>query len=533
MDKAANEIILEFLQCCSEPVIQGMLTRGAGKFWFALPSHPEVSSILTHFCQHPTWPFRMSSVQHGAVLTEVALQPASSDWYQPSLVRIDLAADQLFNLGEVDVLYAIQTNGGDDNRPSVLVNSSDRVHYLSSEVFAFPIVTDQIRHTTLSFDKPITLYACKTSARDKIKGVSLCTIRMFGVQWTIDKNGYIIPALTSLAAVQGEALVSELVTAPAQEKPQVIDLVSILVPEEKWEVVSETPAPTVDASTATETEKETKITTIAAPTTEAEKLRLWYTMGVAVMDLRDGDTVFVVCGAPPGDTTTVLKATLIGDIQWSKQFHATFTVRLADAPTLSVTLEGTAGYPVGRPQLLPVSTRADAVTLVESRGLIVSATARLMPGVVVDRTSQQEQEWSLADMDPLTLLEKERIWARATVNLLHLEKGDTVFVRAGEMDKPCVLLKALVERDLEWNPQHDEDDLLTGWITVRLVETPCITVRLQFIAHYNRHEYPRVFPYHCRGNALRLAKSRNLVLGPKAALTFPGDSIVSVTPTQS
>ena len=529
MDKAASDIILEFLQRCSEPVVQGMLTKGGGKFWFTPPSHPEVASILTNFCQHPTWPFRMTSVQHGAVLTEVAMEPPTTDWFQPSLVRIDLAADQLFNLGDVDVLYAIKTSGGDDNRPSVLVNSTDRVHYLSSEVFAFPIVTDQIRYTTLSFDKPVTLYACKTSTGDKIKGVRLCTIRMFGVTWTIDKNGYIIPAVNSLAAIQEQPRVPE-VKAP------------VLVPEEKWEVVSETPAPTADASTETDTaEPETKTATvavattsatpIAAPTTEAEKLRLWYTMGIALMDLRDGDTVFVVSGALEGDTT-VVKATLVGDIQWSKQFNATFTVRLVDAPMLSVTMLGGAGYPIGRPLLLPVSTRADAITLVESRGFKVSDTARLMTAVVVDRTAQQEQELGLVDMDPLHPLEKWRIWATATVNLFHLEKGETVFVRTGDSDGPCALLEAIVERGVEWNLEHDEDDYTTGYITVRLVETQCITVRMQFIADYFKYEYPRIFPYHCRAAALRLAKSRNLVIGPKAALMFPGDSVVSVTPTQ-
>lgn len=529
MDKVANEIILEFLQRCSEPVVQGMLTKGGGKFWFTPSSHPEVESILTTFCQHPTWPFRTTSVQHGAVLTEVALQPPSSDWLEPMLVRIDLAAHQLFNLGEVDVLYAVKTNGG---RPSVLVNSTDRVHYLSSEVFDRPIVTGQIRYTTLSFDKPVTLYACKTSLRDKTKDAPLLTIRMFGVQWSVHSNGYIVPALTGPAAVQ--------------YKPPVLDLVSILVPEEKWEVVSETPETTAvpavtPTPTATDAQPETKTgtvtvattaptTPIVAPTTEAEKLRLWYTMGIAMMDLRDEDTVFVVSGAP--QEATVLKATLVGDIQWSKQFHATFTVRLVDAPTLSVTLEGSAGYPVGRPLLLPVSTRADATTLVESRGLKVSDTAWLMSGVVVDRTSQQEQELALGDVEPLTLLEKWRVWAVATVNLFHLDKGYTVFVRAGDSDGPWVLLEALVEHRPEWNPQRKEDDYLTGWITVRLVETPCVTVRMQFIADYSKHECPRIFPYNCRGAALRLAKSRNLVLGPKAAFKFPGDSVVSVTPTQ-
>lgn len=538
MDKAASEIILEFLQRCSEPVVQGMLTKGGGKFWFTPPSHPEVASILTNFCDNPTWPFRMTSVQHGAVLTEVAMEPPSANWSQPSLVRIDLAAHQLFNLGEVDVLYAIKTNGGDDNRPSVLVNSTDRVHYLSSEVFAFPIVTDQIRFTTLSFDKPVTLYACKTSTGDKIKGVRLRTIRMFGVHWIVDANGYIIPALNSLAAVQDQPPVPELVKAP------------VLVPEEKWEVVSETPEtvgaatpPMADASTATDAEPSTKTETtavattspiarIVAPTTEAEKLRLWYTMGIALMDLRDGDTVFVVSGALEGDTT-VVKATLVGDIQWSKQFNATFTVRLVDAPMLSVTMLGGAGYPIGRPLLLPVSTRADAITLVESRGFKVSDTARLMPGVVIDRTAQHEQELVLTDMDPLHPLEKWRIWATATVNLFHLEKGETVFVRTGDSDGPCALLEALVERGVEWNLERDEDDYTTGYITVRLVETPCITVRMQFIADYFKYEYPRIFPYHCRGAALRLAKSRNLVIGPKATLMFPGNSTVSVTPAQS
>lgn len=510
---ARNTQILQFLKQCSD--VRHMETLAKKKTKVVVSRvHYTDAATLAQFCSRDAWPFRVemhsSEIAIPHDFMNVCVYPETT-WIDPVMCPIFLAANQVFSLGSVEVLYAIET--GSTMYPTcVRIDGVKEIQDIVTEVFETSIATDHIRNSNLSFDRPVVLYTAKATAYNTSLLHSKSPIKMFGKVWETNPHNK-------------RLCVAEATTVAEQAA------------DEKWEVVSEKSEKSETTATATTAATVDTVVSpplpplppakLVAPTTDAEKLKLWFAMGSAMMNLVDGDVVHLPCGVEKGDNA-LIKAVLVGTPEW-KDTIGTLTFRFLNAPMITATIQGQASLPSGRPALLPTHCTHDATIMAESRGVKVSVKETplfLAPGSKL--TIEADGPPANAATSVVTPLDLVRCRAQTTVDVFKLQHGSIVYIRVGKALETNVLVKAQLTEDVEWSTPH-LDSSVGGTVCVRLVDAPNITIKVKFWANFVSVEHQRLFPTASFDVALLLAQSRGLVIGTKADLVVP-ESVISITP---